>query len=90
MELKKIGAKDDRILLQSEDGKKGLFTFLDMLSYNGREYAALADDADELIIMEFLEQQGDNAERYREIEDDALFDAVLSLFAAQNPEEFED
>ncbi len=89
MELIKISAKDDAVLLRSGDGRKGWFTFLDMLSYGGREYAALADEADELCVMEFFEGDGETPERYREIADDATFSAVAERFARQSPPLFE-
>ena len=86
MELKKIGEKDDRILLKSDTGEQGWFLFLDMLSYGGREYALLADETEEPIVMEFTEAEGRQPERFTEISDDAVFDAVASLFEAQDEE----
>ena len=45
MELTKINAKDDMILLKSDTGESGWFRFIDMLCREGKEYAALADEA---------------------------------------------
>ncbi len=89
MELIKAGARDDAVLLRSGDGQQGWFTFLDMATCDGREFAALADEADELCIMEFFEGDGKTPERYREIEDDALFEKAAELLSRQNPELFE-
>ena len=89
MELIKTAARDDAVLLRSGDGRQGWFTFLDMVTCGGREFAALADEADELCIMEFFESDGKAPERYREIEDDALFENVAALFSRQNPDLFE-
>ena len=86
MELTRINAKDDMVLLKSGAGESGWFRFLDMLCREGREYAALEDEAGEVFVMELLE--GD-PERYREIEDDAVFNAVCTLFAEQAPETFD-
>ncbi len=88
-ELTKAAEKDDRILLRAPDGGQGWFTFIDMISHGGRDYAALADEHEDLCIMELLEGGPGQPERYREIESDALFDTVLSLFAAQSPDLFE-
>ena len=82
MELIKIGEKDDMIRLKSDAGDTGWFRFLELISYGGKEYAALADETDELIVMEFIEAQGKAPEHYLEIADDAVFDAVLQLFDA--------
>ena len=86
MELRKIGEKDDRILLKSDTGEQGWFRFWDMLSYGGREYALLTDETEEPIVMEFTEADGKHPERFSEIADDAVFDAVTSLFEAQDEE----
>lgn len=79
MVLVKIGEKDDRILLESDAGDRGWFRFLDMVTYRGKEYAALLDEADEPIIMEFTEAAGTAKERYMEITDDAVFYAVAAM-----------
>ena len=86
MEYVKTGERDDCLRLKAPDGAQGWFSFIDLLYYDGKTYAALADEADELCVMELLETV---PERYREITDDAVFDAVLEQFARQNPEEFE-
>lgn len=83
MELTKIGEKDDLILLQSSDGGRGYFSFIDMLRCGEKEYALLADEADEYYVMEFLEAGDGKKERYREITDDALFETVSALFASR-------
>ena len=80
MELTKIGEKDDLMRLKSDTGETGWFRFLELASYGGRDYAALADEADELIVMQLIEADGKNPERYLEIADDDVFAAVLQLF----------
>ena len=84
MILTKIGEKDDRILLKSDTGEQGWFWFMDMLPYNGKDYAALTDETDETIIMEFTEADGNTPERYREIADDETFYKVAALFEAMD------
>ena len=82
MELIKIGEKDDLILLRGSGGR-GYFSFIDMLRHEGKEYALLADEADEYYVMEFIEGRGGEKERYREITDDALFETVSALFESR-------
>ena len=79
MELTKIGEKDDLIRLKSSTGETGWFRFLELVIYNGKEYAALADEDDEVIVMRFFDE---TPERFCEITDDAEFEAVLQLFDA--------
>ncbi|MBQ7638639.1 MAG: DUF1292 domain-containing protein [Clostridia bacterium] len=77
MELIKTGEKDDMMILSDKNGNTGCFRFIDMLSYKGKEYAAISDEEDEVYVMEFFD--GKN-ERFIEIEDDGVFDAVTELF----------
>ena len=82
MELTKIGEKDDLIRLKSDAGETGWFRFLELVACRGKEYAALADAEDELIVMELIEADGKTPERYLEITDDAEFEAVLQALDA--------
>ena len=77
MELIKIKEKDDKIILSDENGNTASFSFIDMVRFGGKEYAAIADDEDEIYIMEFIDGK---KERFIEIEDDNVFNAVLNLF----------
>ncbi|MCH5198793.1 MAG: DUF1292 domain-containing protein [Oscillospiraceae bacterium] len=77
MELIKIGEKDDKIILSDKNGNTGCFRFIDMLRYGGKEYASIADDEDEIYIMEFIDGK---KERYIEIENDSIFNTVIKLF----------
>ena len=81
MLLRKTGEKEDRILLTDENGNTGAFQFLELLSLDGAEYAAIADLSDEVYVMEFREATGQSLEEFRSIDDDGLFDAVLSAFS---------
>lgn len=86
MKLIKIGEKDDKMILKNEEGFSALFSFVDMILYKGKEYAAIADENDEIYIMEFSERGKSGKETYIEISDDNLFDTVLSLFEEQSGE----
>ena len=82
MELIKTGEKDDLIRLKSSTGETGWFRFLELALYQGREYAALADENDDVIVMRFFDE---TPERYVEITDDAEFEAAVQLL--DTPEE---
>ena len=90
MELFKRGEKDDKILLAAPGGEQGYFTFLDMLALGGKEYAALADPTDALIIMELIEGTRGAPEKYVEITNEETWDHVLAAFAEKLPELFEE
>lgn len=78
--------KNGEIILT--DGKnEGNFEFLEMLVLDGQEYAVLLEEGDDMItIMKFTEADGKNPEKYSEIEDDEIFDRLLSMY----DEEYED
>lgn len=76
--------KDGDIILT--DGKnEAVFEFLEMYVLDGEEYAVLLETGDDMItIMKFTESDGKNPEKYSEIEDDSIFDEILSMFEEDN------
>ncbi len=76
--------KDGDIILT--DGKnEAVFEFLEMYVFDGEEYAVLLETGDDMItIMKFTESDGKNPEKYSEIEDDSIFDEILSMFEEDN------
>ncbi len=82
MEFVKKGERDDRILLQAPDGSRGWFTFLELAAVDGREYAALTDDAGEVTVLRFYEAAADGTERYETEEDPAAFEAACAALEA--------
>ena len=81
MKLIKTGEKDDMIILKNEEGATARFFFLEMIPYNGRDYAVIADENDEAYIFGYSEGPG-GQEIYTEITDDALYDALADIFEA--------
>lgn len=76
--------KNGEILLS--DGKnEAEFEFLEMYVLDGNEYAVLLEKGDDMItIMKFCEGDGKNPEAYSEIEDDDIFDKLLSMYEEDN------
>ena len=82
MKLVKTGEKDDKIILKNEDGLTALFTFLDLLLYEGSEYAVIADENDDAYIMAFAEGKN-GRETYTDITDDDLYDTLVEMFESE-------
>ena len=82
MEFFKKGERDDRILLEAPDGSRGWFTFLELAAVNGREYAALADEGDEISVLRFYEAADGKPERFETEDDPAAFDAACAALEA--------
>lgn len=72
--------KNGEIILS--DGKnEAEFEFLEMYVLDGQEYAVLLEEGDDMVtIMKFTESDGKSPEIYSEIEDDAVFDKILSMY----------
>ena len=68
------------------DGKnEAEFEFLEMYVLDGQEYAVLLEAGDDMItIMRFTESDGKSPEIYSEIEDDEIFDTLLSMYEEDN------
>ncbi len=68
------------------DGKnEAEFEFLEMYVLDGQEYAVLLEAGDDMItIMKFTEADGKKPEIYSEIEDEDVFDKLLSMYEEDN------
>ena len=76
--------KNGEIILT--DGKsEAEFEFLEMYVLDGKEYAVLLETGDDMItIMRFQESDGKAPEKYYEIEDEDIFEKILSMFEEDN------
>ncbi len=83
MDYKNKGKNGEVILT---DGKnEAEFEFLEMYVLEGQEYAVLLEAGDDMItIMKFTESDGKSPEIYSEIEDDDIFDTLLSMYEEDN------
>ena len=83
MDYKNKGKNGEIIL---SDGKnEAEFEFLEMYVLDGQEYAVLLQTGDDMVtIMKFTEADGKSPEIYSEIEDDEIFDTLLSMYEEDN------
>ncbi len=71
--------KNGEIILS--DGKdEARFEFLEMYVLDSQEYAVLLSEDDEIIVMKFTESEGNTPEIYSVIEDDDIFEKIVSLY----------
>ena len=80
---------EDMIVLTDEDGRETEFELLDLIEYQGDEYAVLypADGGeDELVhILRVVNENLDREEaRYEGLEDEELIQAVYRIFRKRN------
>ena len=83
------------VTLCDEDGNEVSFEFLDLIEFEGAEYAVLLPDEDceeggELVILEVTEDEEDpEAENYNGVTDARVLEAVYELFKERNKDEFQ-
>ena len=75
--------EDDSILtLTDENGQEMQFEYMDCIAYQGIEYLLLMpleEEANEIVILEIQPVDEEN-ENYVAVEDEAILDAVYSIF----------
>ncbi len=80
---------EDMIVLTDEDGQEVEFELLDLIEYQGEEYAVLypAEGGEEELvhILRVISEDLDDEEaRYEGLEDQELIDAVYRIFRKRN------
>ena len=74
--------EENIIVLTDENGVDVEFEYLDCIEYGGKEYLALmpvVEDANEIVILE-VEPVDEETENYLAVTDEAVLDAVYSIF----------
>ena len=81
--------------LTAEDGSDVDFEILDIVPYNGSDYAVLlpvddGSDEPEAVILEVLPSgEDDEEDTMQGVDDEAVLDAVFALFMERNAEDFQ-
>lgn len=79
------------IVLQDEDGNDAIFEFIDMIEYEGKEYAVLmpVEDFDgEIVILQVEEGKSEDEVQYLSVEDDDTLNKVFELFKEKFQDQF--
>ncbi len=95
MENEELLQEEENILtLTDENGVDAEFEYLDTVEYDGKEYLLLlpVENAEEGIVILEIEPVDEENENYLAVEDEAVLDAVYSIFKDryQDVLEFED
>ena len=83
--------EDNIIVLTDENGNEEQFEFLDLVTYEGKDYVVLmpaGEDTDEVVILQVDNVDTDD-ESFSDVEDDAVLDAVFAQFKAENIDNFD-
>lgn len=82
---------DPIITLTDADGNDVEYEFLDVVEYNGHEYAVVLPVADDdgLVVILRIEPVDDEQEAYIGVDDEDEAEAVFQLFKEQNADEYD-
>ena len=78
------------VLFTDDHGNEIEFEFLDLIDYDGEQYAVLLpaeEGADEALVMRLVPDE-DGQEVYVNVEDDAVMNAVYEIFTLKHKDEF--
>lgn len=83
---------DNKIILTDEEGNEISCEMLDLIDYEGKQYAVLgmegSEETGEVVIMEYVFGPEDSdSDDLIGVEDETILDAVLDLFIARYEEE---
>lgn len=73
--------KDNLVVLTDSKGNEVELEFLDLIEYGGYEYAVMArDGADEVIIMQYIENKDGTSASYEDVLNDDVVNKVFEIF----------
>ena len=88
---------DNIITLHDEDGNEANFEFVDLIEYNGENYAVLLpseedeaeEDSGEVVILKVEATDNEDEESYVSVDDEDELAAVFEIFKEKFKEEFQ-
>lgn len=88
---------DNIITLHDEDGNEADFEFVDLIEYNGENYAVLlpceeedeAEDSGEVVILKVEATDNEEEESYVSVDDEDELAAVFAIFKEKFKDEFQ-
>lgn len=82
--------EENIIELETDDGEKVPFEFLDYITFEDHEYIVLlpVEDDDGSVVILQVEPTGDELENYVPVESESTLNAVYDLFKERNSELF--
>lgn len=82
------------LTLTDEDGTEMQFEFLDLIEYEGQEYAVLLpiidtdEEDDGMVVILAVNEIDEETEEYVSVEDEAVLNAVFDIFKEKFKDEF--
>lgn len=79
---------DFTVEITDESGRKGKYEFLDIVCFENKEYAVLAEPDSSFVEIFLLGRKNGN-ETYTEVVDDRTLESVFDLFKIKNEDEYD-
>ena len=83
---------ENTIILVDEEGTEMRFEMLDVIAYEGAEYAVLVaeegEETDTVVIVK-VEADENGEESFVSVDDESILDAVFAIFVENNSDEFD-
>ncbi len=92
MENEELLQEEENILtLTDENGEETDFEYLDVIEYDGKEYLILlpVENEESVIVILEIEPVDEENENYLAVEDEAILDAVYSIFKDRYQDAFD-
>lgn len=80
---------DFTVRFTDTDGEKCEYEFLDIVQYEGKEYAVLGPFDGDGYVDIFLIKQDSKNEEYERVTDDDILEGVFDIFRIKNEDEFD-
>ena len=82
----------ETIILNDENGEETEFEFMDLISYEGKEYVVFlpvedSEEAGQAVILR-VDESGEDEESYVSVDDDDILMAVFNIFKDKFKDEF--
>jgi uncharacterized protein YrzB (UPF0473 family) len=84
--------RDDLIYLSDDDGNEEAYSFLDLIEYDGCEYAVLYpenNNENETVEILRVEDLNEEEDAYLPVDSEEVLNAVFELFKDRNKDNFE-
>ncbi|MGN1318502.1 MAG: DUF1292 domain-containing protein [Lachnospirales bacterium] len=78
-------SEENLVVLTDSKGNEVELEFLDIIDYGGYQYAVLAmENSDEVIIMQYIEDEENNRASYEDVLNDDVINNVFEIFLNNN------
>lgn len=79
---------DGIVVMEDDEGNVVEFEFLDLVEYEGNDYAVLLPPDDDEVVILRVDSVDEDTEEYTGVDDEAILQAVFNIFRERYKDEF--